>query len=127
MSGVILVLRALEGCRLTTEQIIADTGLKPKTVSTYIARLRHGTPKRIRVAKWNIGGRAVYELGDEPDAPPRKPLSKNELWMRWFKRMRKDPNKHMNRLMQHRAYRARKSSKPLPQDPLMYALYGGRK
>lgn len=89
--AITILLRA-EG-PMTTTELARATGLQRDWVSAAIGRMKKPLvtlPRRIHIAAWRRDSeglrdylRPVYALGDLPDAPRPKPVSKAESSKRW--------------------------------------------
>lgn len=123
MTTATRILSLLQGRQMTTSQMAEALDLSPNTVRITAARMRDSLPKRIRIAAWTPsrqpgGPYAIYALGDQPDTPKPRRISKKEANRRAWRRIKADPVKHTDALMKQRIRHA-KHSPPPPADPLM--------
>lgn len=125
MSGKALILDAISARPRSVAEIVTATGLKRKTVSNYMLELRAETPRRLHITYWETAQRPVYAPGDGVDAPPKRKKSKKRHNQCYWNRVKRDPARHMAKIMRDRAYKFRRANKPATCDPLV-ALFFGR-
>lgn len=125
MSGKALILAAIGSRPRSVAEIVAATGLKRKTVSNYMLELRAETPRRLRISGWETPQRPIYAPGDGVDVPPPRKKWKKKLNQQYWSRVKRDPVRHMKKIMRDRVYKERRRNAPVTCDPLV-ALFFGR-
>lgn len=120
------ILAALDGDkRLDVAELTAATGLSRKTVFEHMKGFKDESPRRVYVVGWRRADRPVYAAGDGVDVPAPKPLTITQRNRKYWKRVKRDPVRHLNKIMRMRAYVARTRPRRVDCDPLV-ALFFGR-
>lgn len=118
-----MIVAAMPG---TTRAIAKATGITERTVASRIVHLR--AAKKCHTGRWKRSkGKgypaAVHTAGEGVDAPMIAPLTRQERFANWMKRLRRTGN-----IEQHLAHRrevaAYKKLRTTTGDPLLNALFG---
>lgn len=83
--------------------------------------VKHKLQGQIHIAEWRGAGTPLYVAGPGEDAPRPKPLTRRQVWRRFYKKMREDIDRHDYRKAKERArYYTQKPRKP---DAITAALF----
>lgn len=126
MSGKKLICKALEGRAMSVRQITDELKMRRRTVTHYMREMREAEPKLVHVVSWVDAQTPIYALGDGPDKPAPRPLTRKRRRKREYTRLKRDPEKMLIKMQHDRKYKAKKRMERMQRDPLMAALFGGK-